>query len=51
MPDSAETGLAARDPGCTGTARVTDINEFLRAFCYDEHLSFWQNKGFWNVQK
>ena len=33
------------------TARVSEINEFLRAACDDEHLSFWRHKGFWNSQK
>ena len=34
-----------------GTARISEINEFLRTVCDDEHLSFWHHKGFWNSQK
>ena len=33
------------------TARVSEINEFLRAVCDEEYLSFWRHKGFWNSQK
>ena len=34
-----------------GIAGVTDINEFLRTVYDDKHLSFWQHKAFWSVQK
>ena len=34
-----------------GTARVTEVNKFLRAVCDDPHVSFWRHKGFWNVQR
>ena len=30
---------------------MTDLNECLKAVCDDEHLSFWQHQGFWNIQK
>ena len=34
-----------------GTARLTEINKFLRVVCDDPHVSFWRHKGFWNVQQ
>ena len=34
-----------------GTARLTEVNEFLRAVCDDRHVSFWRHKGFWNFQR
>lgn len=32
-----------------GTARVTEISEYLRAVCNNQHLTFWKHTGFWNV--
>ena len=34
-----------------GSARVAEINEFLKAVCTDFPISFWAYKGFWNIQR
>ena len=34
-----------------GSARVAEINEFLKAVCMDFPISFWAYKGFWNIQR
>ena len=34
-----------------GTQRVVDINEFLKAVCDTERLSFWYHRGFWQSQR
>ena len=34
-----------------GTQRLLDVNEFLKAVCNPEHLSFWSHRGFWQSQR
>ena len=34
-----------------GTQRVLEINEFLKAVCDTESLSFWYHRGFWQSQR
>ena len=34
-----------------GSARVAELNEFLKAVCTDFPMSFWSYKGFWNIQQ
>ena len=34
-----------------GTQRVADTNEFLKAVCDTERLSFWYHRGFWQSQR